>query len=120
MMCVAASIFFNVSFFIYIFSLDMWTNEFGAARIDLDDCLTPAEYQWILIAVLSPVGSVAVIVISAYLVNNWLKKSEQNKIRRFNQLRNQEKQRNSSNKSGRGRRSWTSRSFAQFEIVEEE
>ena len=104
----------------YIFSLDMWTNEFGAARINLDDCLTPAEYQWILIAVLSPVGSVAVIVISAYLVNNWLKKSEQNKIRRFNQLRNQEKQRNSSKQNGRGRRSWTSRSFAQFEIVEEE
>ena len=105
---------------VLFFRLDIWNNDFGSSRINLDDCLTPAQYQWIFIAVLTPLGAVAFILISAYFVNNWLKKSKQNykekvaERERLNKLRNQDKNRNPF--GGRGRR--TNRS-SQFEIVEE-
>ena len=46
----------------FIFSLKVWENRYEVGRIDLDDCLSSVEYQWIMFAVFIPVGSMAFVI----------------------------------------------------------
>ena len=101
-----------------IFRLDIFANEYGASRINLDDCLSPAQFQWILIAVLIPVGSMGFVIASYLLVKAWDKKVRK---RRALKRRQKEQERRSTQTSTlKGKRNmFMTRTTTQFEIMED-
>jgi hypothetical protein len=106
--------------FIFYSRLDKWNDDFGSSRINLDDCLTPVQAQWIVVAVAIPVASVGLIVAAYFLVKSWMAKESQKRVYRRRELENMEanSRLKSSVANGRGRQS-TIRAFP-FEIVEDD
>lgn len=94
--------------------LSVWSNDFHASRINLDDCLSPAQIQWISMAVLVPLSSLAFVIISYFLLKKWKLLQRKRRVYRRNEL---EKARESRNSSGFPRHA---RNISQFEIIEEE
>ena len=96
---------------------NVWEERFGASRVDFDDCLTPAEVQWLSIAILIPVGSGAFVFISYFLVKTWLKNQ---KRRRYFRRKELEKMRESKASMMKSQRRSTARNISQFVIMEED
>ena len=111
-------LFQKYSFFLIdYFRENVWEERFGASRVDFDDCLTPAEVQWLSIAILIPVGSGAFVFISYFLVKTWLKNQ---KRRRYFRRKELEKMRESKASMMKSQRRSTARNISQFVIMEED
>merc|ERR1719270_518771 len=81
-------------------NLKVWTNRYNAGRIDLDDCLSSIQYQWILFAVLIPIGSMAFVITAYFLVKSWIKKVQQLRLMKRIEMEANRKQSNRKSTGG--------------------
>ena len=101
-------------------SLKVWTNRYNAGRIDLDDCLSSIQYQWILFAVLIPIGSMAFVITAYFLVKSWIKKVQQMRLMKRIEMEANRKESNRKSTGGGRSRNFMTRTISQFEIIEAE
>ena len=104
----------------FIFSLKVWENRYKAGRIDLDDCLSSVEYQWIMFAVFIPVGSMAFVITAYFLVKSWIAKVRKMRLEKRFELEEERNRLNRLSTGGGRNKNRMTRTISQFEIMEAE